>query len=73
MLKTSDKSVYFSLYLPKELADWIDNQVRLERRSRNEYIKIVLEDLEEGRLAYRKETIGKIETKKVKILPLARV
>jgi len=69
----SGNSVYFSLYLPKALADWIDEQARYERRSRNEYIKIVLEDLKEGKLAYTQETAEKIEIKKTRIPPLARV
>lgn len=69
----SSKSVIFSIYLPKELVDWIDKQAHFERRSRNEYIRVVLEDLMEGRLAYRKETSEKIQIKKTGIPPLARV
>jgi len=69
----SGNSVYFSLYLPKALADWIDERARVERRSRNEYIKIVLEDLKEGKLTYRKEVAEQIEVKKTRIPPLARV
>jgi len=69
----SDKSVIFSIYLPKNLVDWIDEQASVERRSRNEYIKIVLEDLKEGKLAYRGGGAEKIEIKKTRILPLARV
>ena len=72
MLEMSDKSVYFSLYLPKGLADWIDEQASSERRSRNEYIKIVLEDLKEGKLAYTKNT-ERIKDEKTRVLPLARV
>ena len=51
----SGKSVTFSIYLPKDLVDWIDEQARAERRSRNEYIKIVLEDLKEGRNQIQKK------------------
>jgi len=69
----SDKSVIFSIYLPKNLVDWIDEQASIERRSRNEYIRIVLEDLNEGKLAYTKETVPEIEIRKTRIPPLARL
>jgi len=73
MLKMTSKSVYFSLYLPKALADWIDKQAGFERRSRNEYVRTVLEDLKEGKLIYKKETADKIEMRKKMFQPLARV
>jgi len=69
----SDKSVIFSIYLPKNLVDWIDDQASIERRSRNEYIRIVLEDLKKGTLAYGKETIPQFKIRKARIPPLARV
>jgi len=69
----SDKSVIFSIYLPKNLVDWIDEQASTERRSRNEYIRIILEDLKEGKLDYRRETAPEIEIRKMKTPPLARV
>jgi len=69
----SDKRVIFSIYLPKNLVDWIDEKASVERRSRNEYIKIVLEDLKKGKLAYRKETAPEMDIKKTRIPPLARV
>jgi len=69
----SDKSVIFSIYLPKNLVDWIDEQASVERRSRNEYIRIVFEDLKTGKLSYRKEITPEVEIKKMRIPPLAQV
>ena len=51
----------------------IDEQAHPERRSRNGYIRIFVEDLKEGRLTYRKEKSEKIEVAKKRIPPLARV
>ena len=40
----------FSLYLPDQLVEWIDNKAKKENRSRNNYIEKILRDLEQGRL-----------------------
>jgi len=40
----------FSLYLPDQLVEWIDDKAKKENRSHNNYIEKVLSDLKEGRL-----------------------
>jgi len=38
------KSRTFNVRLPEDLVAWLDDRARRERRSRNQLIKIILED-----------------------------
>lgn len=52
------KSRTFNVRLPEDLIAWLDDRARRERRSRNQLIKIILEDARAESLA---EQHGKIE------------
>jgi metal-responsive CopG/Arc/MetJ family transcriptional regulator len=40
----------FSICLPEDLIKWLDEKARSERRSRNQLIKVILEDARAGKL-----------------------
>jgi metal-responsive CopG/Arc/MetJ family transcriptional regulator len=40
----------FSICLPEDLIKWLDEKARSERRSRNQLIKVILEDMRAGKL-----------------------
>jgi len=45
----------FNLYLPEDLLKWLDEQAKKERRKRNNYLVMILEDLRNGRLVRKEE------------------
>jgi len=45
----------FNVYLPRDLLEWIDEQAKKEKRKRNNYLVMILEDLRSGRLVKRDE------------------
>jgi len=46
----------FNVRFPEDLLTWLDEEARKARRSRNELLKIILEDLRAGRLTRTAET-----------------
>lgn len=44
----------FNVYLPEELAEWVDEEAKKANRKRNNWLVSVLEDLKSGRIV-RKE------------------
>jgi|GEM_PF-2919316 metal-responsive CopG/Arc/MetJ family transcriptional regulator len=60
------KSRTFNVRLPEDLVAWLDDRARRERRSRNQLIKIILED---ARAALPTEQPSRIENEQPKTLP----
>jgi len=49
------RSRNFNVRFPQDLVEWLDEKAKQERRSRNELLKIILEDLRGGRLIQKPE------------------
>jgi len=60
------KSRTFNVRLPEDLVAWLDDRARRERRSRNQLIKIILEDARAGNPT---EQPSRIESEQQKTLP----
>ena len=60
----------FSLYLPDQLVEWIDDKAKKENRSRNNYIEKVLSDLRDGRLIPAE--VESSEVRRTRLPPSAR-
>jgi metal-responsive CopG/Arc/MetJ family transcriptional regulator len=61
------KSRTFNVRLPEDLVAWLDDRARRERRSRNQLIKIILED---ARAALPTEQTSRIESEQLPSPPL---
>jgi metal-responsive CopG/Arc/MetJ family transcriptional regulator len=61
------KSRTFNVRLPEDLVAWLDDRARRERRSRNQLIKIILED---ARAALPTEQHEKAESEQLPSPPL---
>jgi len=51
----------FSICLPEDLIRWLDEKARSERRSRNQLIKVILEDIRSGKLVRAEQQPSKAE------------
>jgi metal-responsive CopG/Arc/MetJ family transcriptional regulator len=56
----------FSICLPEDLIRWLDEKARSERRSRNQLIKVILEDMRAGRLIRVEQQPSEAETRSEK-------